>query len=310
MHFLYLGRNKEHLEQLRHNLQRGNIQVTQTSTPEHAFFLLLNESFNAIFIDSLDSGIVGHEVLASLESIHKDVEIVLIADPDGLDHYNRESLRRCFGYITHDVQAPHNLMVLNQLTDKITIKLRLEKLRNHSIVDGLTQLYNHAYIQQQLDEEIRHCSEPGDVLSFVIFDIDNFKNYNDTNGHPAGDRVLKGVAEIMMSSVRKFDLTGRYGGEEFVIVLPGTKLTSALRITERFRKKIAETKFEYGHLQPKGFVSASFGVATYDGKEINEKKQLIELADQALYRAKRGKKNCIWYYLHEDFHHYQPSLLN
>ncbi|CAM2067158.1 GGDEF domain-containing response regulator [Sulfidibacter corallicola] len=309
MNFLYVGRNEERTSALRHALARNNISFERTSTPEHAFFKILNEEITALFLDLGEPDINGQEVLTSLESINKDLEVVLITEARDIDGYRPELLRSCFGYVTSDILAPHNLMVLTQLTDKITIKARLEKLKNTSIIDGLTQLYNHAYIQQQIDEEIKLLAPTGDPISLVIFDIDHFKNYNDTNGHPAGDRVLKKIAEILTSSVRKFDLTGRYGGEEFVIILPGTKLTTALSVTERFRKKVVGHKFEFGHLQPLGFVSASFGVATLDHKDISDRRTLINRADQALYKAKNYKRNCIWYYLHGDYNHYQPSLV-
>lgn len=309
MNFLYVGRNETRTRALRQALARDNIHFERTSTPEHAFFKVLNEDITALFLDLGEPDINGQEVLTSLESINKDLEVVLITDQAEIDQYRPELLRSCFGYISPQIEAGHNLMVLTQLTDKITIKARLEKLKNTSIIDGLTQLYNHAYIQQQIDEEIKLLEPTGDPVTLVIFDIDHFKNYNDTNGHPAGDRVLQTIAELMTASVRKFDLTGRYGGEEFVIILPGTKLTTALSVTERFRKKVVSHRFEFGHHQPLGFVSASFGVATLDHKDISDRKTLIHRADQALYKAKNYKRNCIWYYLHGDYNHYQPSLV-
>lgn len=307
IHFLYMGDHQDRADYLRQSLKRDAIQTRHTPLPENAFFQVLHEPIAAIFIDLTDHSLDGVEILSTLQSLDRDLEIVLIGEKDDLRRLPNEVLRTCFGYISPEIKTPFNMMVLHQLTTKISLKARLEKLQNTSIVDGLTQLYNHAYIQERLSEEIAALKATNEPLSFVIFDIDNFKNYNDTNGHPAGDRVLKKVAEILSSSTRGFDVTGRYGGEEFVLILPGTKLIPALKITERFREKIAETQFEFSHKQPMGFLSASFGIAELDHKEISDKRTLIDLADQALYRAKRGKRNCIWYYMHKDFHRYQAA---
>jgi diguanylate cyclase (GGDEF)-like protein len=302
-----MGDHEDRVEALRKSLNRDAIQTRHTPLPENAFFQVLHEPISAVFVDLTDHSLDGVEILSTFESLDRDLEIVLIGEKTDLIRLPNEILRGCFGHISPEIQTPFNMMVLHQLTTKISLKARLEKLQNTSIVDGLTQLYNHAYIQERMTEEIEALKRTNEPLSFVIFDIDNFKNYNDTNGHPAGDRVLKKVAELLSNSTRGFDVTGRYGGEEFVLILPGTRLIPALKITERFRKKIAEAEFEFGHKQPMGFVSASFGVAELDHKEIKDKRNLIDLADQALYRAKRGKRNCIWYYMHKDFHRYQAA---
>lgn len=307
IHFLYMGDHDDRVEALRRSLNRDAIQTRHTPLPENAFFQILHETIAAVFVDLTDHSLDGKEILSTMESLDRDLEIVLIGEKSDLTRLPNEVLRGCYGYLTPDIETPFNMMILHQLTTKISLKARLEKLQNTSIVDGLTQLYNHAYIQERLSEEIAALKRTNEPLSFVIFDIDNFKNYNDTNGHPAGDRVLKKVSELLSNSTRGFDVTGRYGGEEFVLILPGTKLIPALKITERFRRKIAETQFEFGHKQPLGFLSASFGVAELDHKEISDKRTLIDLADQALYRAKGGKRNCIWYYMHKDFHRYQAA---
>ena len=304
MKFLYVGNSRERSEELERALGRANITLEYTSTPEHAFFIVLHEDVAALFVDLSDDQINGDEVLHSLESLDRELEVVLIASPDQLQAFSQPRLHICHGFLMPDIGMACNSIVLHQLTDKITLKKRLESLKNTAIIDGLTQMYNHAYFQQRLDEEIKLLQPEKEPITLVILDIDNFKNYNDTNGHPAGDRVLKKVAGILSSSVRKFDLTARYGGEEFVIVLPATSLATGLTVTERIRRRIVTTEFEFGHLQPLGFVSASFGVAMLDHFEISDKQKLIDNADQALYKSKNGGKNCIWYFQNEKFSPY------
>ena len=294
MKFLYVGQTTNRAAELEQALSRANMKLERTTSPEHAFFKVLHEDIAAVFLDLTDDQVNGEEALASLASIDKGAEVVLIAEAERLDRFNKESLRGCCGFLLPDIGRSINSMVLHQLTDKITLKMRLESLKNSAIIDGLTQLYNHAYFQQRLEEEINLLKPAGHLVTLVMLDIDNFKNYNDTNGHPAGDRLLKKLAALLSRSVRKFDLAARYGGEEFALVFPGASLNTALAVTERIRKRIVAADFEFGSSQPLGFVSASFGLAMLDHKTLTSKKALIVAADQALYKAKTNGKNCIW----------------
>ena len=308
MEFLYLGSKNERLNQLKQALNRSQIVLEQTDTPEYAFFKIVHKEIQGLFLDLTEPGFDGEELIGSFQSIGEEFELVLITEPEKINGFDANKLRFCFGYVTPNLTAPHNMMVLNQLTEKVLIKDRLERFRHSSILDGLTQLHNHAHFQQQLSEEIALRAPMREAVSLVLFDIDHFKNYNDTNGHPAGDGVLKKIAKMLDNAVRKIDFTARYGGEEFVIIFPGVSLKTALKVTERFRRKIAETDFEFGHRQPLGFVSASFGVACLDYKTVTGKADLINQADQALLKAKQHRRNCIWYHLGDSYHHYQGSL--
>jgi diguanylate cyclase (GGDEF)-like protein len=133
------------------------------------------------------------------------------------------------------------------------------------------------------------CSDRvGDSLAFVILDLDNFKQVNDTHGHQAGDAVLRQVGQVLLGGVRQVDLAGRYGGEEFALILPETDMPGALRLAERLRTMLEATAVEL----PDGKtlkVTASFGVALND--ELPSADELVAVADEALYVAKRAGKN-------------------
>ncbi|MDJ0837043.1 MAG: diguanylate cyclase [Acidobacteriota bacterium] len=308
MKFLYLGRERGRAEALNKALSRSQTTISLAGTPEAAFFKVLQEDIQAVFVDLADdSDINGAEVIANLCSLDKQVEIILIAEPGKVNPLGLENLRRCFGFITPNIGEPLNVMVLHQLTYKVSLRHRMDMLKTSAVIDGLTQLYNHAYIQRQLEEDIALLSENGEDLSLVLLDLDNFKHYNDTNGHPAGDKVLRKIAEILDKSVRKIDYAARYGGEEFIMVFPGANLWTCLQVAERVRAAIANTDFEFGHKQPMGFVSASFGAAMLDEQMVTTREMLIQIADQALYKAKRGNRNCIWYYQNGDYHEYTPA---
>ena len=124
----------------------------------------------------------------------------------------------------------------------------------------------------------------------MLFDIDNFKVYNDTNGHPAGDEVLKTIGDIVKDTSRSTDIPARYGGEEFAIILLETDEPGAIAKAENLRRMVEEHVFEYGKNQPGGKVTISIGVASYP-KHGPEKKDLISMADDALYRAKESGRN-------------------
>jgi diguanylate cyclase (GGDEF)-like protein len=127
----------------------------------------------------------------------------------------------------------------------------------------------------------------------ILLDVDNFKNYNDKNGHPAGDRLLIQVADIVRRSVRQIDIAARYGGEEFVVILPETDGEAAKRVAERIRSSLQALEFEGADRQPLGYLSASLGIAAFPAHGASGR-EIVASADAALYRAKtEGRNRCI-----------------
>jgi diguanylate cyclase (GGDEF)-like protein len=129
----------------------------------------------------------------------------------------------------------------------------------------------------------------------LMIDIDDFKNYNDVNGHLAGDQALKITAHGLKAELRQEDVACRYGGEEFCILLPQTPINEAAAIAERIRSKIADTPYPYGKNQPSGMVTVSIGISTLS-KHVETSAAVIEAADRALYSAKGKGKNRIEFY--------------
>jgi diguanylate cyclase (GGDEF)-like protein len=165
---------------------------------------------------------------------------------------------------------------------------RHRTVEQQALVDGLTGLANRRLGTAALEKELARAQRFGEPLSLVLTDIDDFKRINDRWGHPTGDEVLKVFADVLRASVREIDLAGRWGGEEFALLLPGTDLEGAREVAERVRRKLARTKF----LAPDGErirVTASFGVAAFP--EAPSQDQLVAASDGALYDAKRTGKN-------------------
>ena len=175
------------------------------------------------------------------------------------------------------------------------------RIRITAEMDGLTRVFNRRHLEQSLSELIyrtacaaydRRGTGPASVgsLSIFLFDIDNFKHYNDTNGHLPGDKLLQELARVVQDTIRKDDILGRFGGEEFLLILPNTSLTQALGAANKVREAIAARKFPFAERQPLGIVSVSGGVAEYpqDGMDTAA---LLRAADAALFEAKAQGRN-------------------
>lgn len=172
----------------------------------------------------------------------------------------------------------------------IEYALLYERTREIAITDHLTGLYNFGYFMEKLREERLRAERYQRMLSLVILDIDHFKKYNDTYGHPAGNEVLKMIAQIMRTQVRETDIVARYGGEEIAMILPEIGRKAAFEVAERIRVKVFETDFGQGEKQAGVKVTLSAGVATFPVDCANEE-ELIKRADVSLYQAKTHGRN-------------------
>lgn len=165
-----------------------------------------------------------------------------------------------------------------------------KKLEELATTDGMTGLTNFRQFSKLIDLEHARAKRYKSNYSVIFCDIDHFKKYNDQNGHPAGDALLKAYAKLLKESVRTMDVAARYGGEEFVVLCPETDLDNAALLAERICKIIASTKFPFGEKQPMGFISISIGVSAYpqDGETYQD---VLKGSDDALYQSKANGRN-------------------
>ncbi len=164
-----------------------------------------------------------------------------------------------------------------------------EKVRSLSIRDSLTGLFNHRHSMEQVAHEFGRVGRYEGGVSVLMIDIDHFKLVNDEHGHQAGDFVLREVSRILKDTLRVVDSLGRYGGEEFVAILPHTNREDAMQTAERLREAIAEHPFRVGPRELR--VTISVGAATYPSDRVDSPGGLIREADKALYRAKQAGRN-------------------
>jgi diguanylate cyclase (GGDEF)-like protein len=164
-----------------------------------------------------------------------------------------------------------------------------DKLLRISLTDGLTGVDNRRALEQRLHEMFEHSLRLHEPVSVLMCDIDHFKRVNDTYGHAAGDAVLKQFAAILKEEAREIDRVGRYGGEEFLLLLPGTVLDAAVTFAERLRQRVDAHTFSYegGTLKK----TVSFGVASWPHPKIQGREAMLKAADDALYVAKETGRN-------------------
>ncbi len=222
----------------------------------------------------------------------------LIDDPSGLKnllerdpsikepetvHFNQ----RVLSVYAATIRTPQGGVVGSAaLIRDITEEKRLEeRLRRLSTTDGLTGLFNRRHLDETLTTELERALRYNAPLSIMMFDVDHFKRFNDEHGHDQGDRVLQAIAQSLQEHVRKVDVPCRYGGEEFLAILPGTNQAGAIIVSERLRHAIEQMEVDGLN------VTISIGVASVPELDVRSSATLVEAADSALYRAKRAGRN-------------------
>jgi diguanylate cyclase (GGDEF)-like protein len=224
------------------------------------------------------------------QRIVSEIAVPLISEGRVIGVFNLESTRRAaFG--------PRDLRILTALAGYATIAIEnarlYEKTKRLAITDGLTELFNHRYLHETLERTLERCRRDERPLAVIMLEIDSFKRYNDTYGHQRGDDVLRTVADLLRKGSRASDIVARYGGDEFMIVLPYTSKETAAEIAERLRRAVEAYPFLLGE-NIVSSVTLSVGVAA-NPDDSDTVDALVDAVDRAQYTAKRsgGNKVCV-----------------
>ncbi len=292
-------------------LTDDNYDVTTAESAEEAMALFINEPFPLVITDVRMEGMSGLELLNRLRELSDDVQVVIITSHASLESAVSALRQGAFDYLVKPFNELEDISSvvkrgLEKRSELVGNRVLLQELKNNNealsefnvelcekvVRDGLTGLYNYRHFKDSLEVEVARSFRHKREFSLVFIDVDNFKIYNDTHGHPDGDALLIHLSQLMQERLRHADLACRYGGEEFVLLLPETPKQGAIIVAENLRKLIESTDFKGGDAQPLGRVSVSMGVATFpeDG-EVGS--LLMERVDQALYRAKKCGRNCV-----------------
>lgn len=305
-------------EIIREVLEQQGITVSTASNGVQALEVFAEQIIDVVLTDIRMEGMSGFQLMKRIQLLDPAVKIIVMTAHDSYDMVRRALQAGAYEYLDkplkkHDaitsavIRAYENVLLYREnanLVERVSIsndKLSIankrlvqlnKKLKQLAITDSLTQLYNRRYIDQVMRKEAQRRNRYQDPLSVIVLDVDNFKNFNDTHGHDGGDHALKVVSDSLTSCARGTDVVGRYGGEEFVVVLTKTSPYNARIFAERLRQQIESQVVQIG--EKSGQITVSIGIAGIDEKDVAiDGKTLLINADYALYEAKHKGRNCV-----------------
>ncbi len=281
-------------------LKEAGAEVTSVASAKEAFDFIKKQKVSLIILNNLLFDVEDYrEFCISIRSLEKttDLPIILLAQKQENIESKIEALRAGLvnDYIAlpahiEEIAARVNVFIeLRMLQEELELKNIL--LKNISITDEVTKVYNRWYLLDRITEEIEYVKRYNCPFSCLMIDLDYFKKINDQFGHPAGDCVLKELAHLLKNSIRKVDIIGRYGGEEFFLILPHTNLEGALILAERLRNKAMSYDF-CGSNEPLK-VTLSIGVVSFSSSDALTltRDEVIKKTDEMLYLAKKNGRN-------------------
>jgi len=280
-------------------LEKDGLEVTGVGSGQEALDAVAASPPDVILLDVEMPGLTGHDVCERLRHQESTCRIPIVfvtGSPDSggvvlaLALGGSDFVRKPYspGEIVARVR---NQVNIKRLQDQLAETNR--ELERMSVTDSLTGLLNRGALNQRLIDEMARAARHARPLSLIMFDVDYFKRYNDTHGHLAGDEVLKSVAGHLADGARQNDIVARFGGEEFCVVLPETAGAGALDLAERLCRSVWEANLPHESSPVADRVTVSGGLATCQPDGATRPETLVALADEALYRAKDGGRNCI-----------------
>ena len=278
---LIIEKDAAMVDQLDNTLKAAGYHTWVVADHKEGINLLHNNVFSVVITEMRSARM--NEDVQEVHKISKQTSVVVITPYSFISSAIEAMEAGAYGYITKPLNNSEIRIVTERAVEKyflLSSNEDKEFLVDLAVRDGLTGLFNRRYFNEMIMVEVNRLKRSPMSLSLLMLDIDNFKNYNDTQGHPAGDVLLKEAAKVFKNSVRPSDVVCRYGGEEFIIILPQTDKLAAKIVAERLR-----VQFE---LYLPATVSIGIASIPEDAQGISA---LIDKADGALYQAKKSGKN-------------------
>lgn len=264
-------------------LQEAGMLTHQVREPARVMEALHEFRPDLVLMDMYMPGCNGHELAKLIRQMPDHLSLPIVYLSSETDKRKQFSAMRvgAEGFLTKPIQPA-------DLVEAVAIRAeRMRELRMLMMRDSLTGLFNHTTIFQLLENALAAAGRQNTPLSFAMIDMDHFKSINDNYGHPVGDQVLLALARVLRQRLRHSDMVGRYGGEEFVAILPGVSADKAVSILDQLRGDFAKVRFQTG----KGEFTCSFSAGVASFPQIKCQDALCEAADKALYQAKRQGRN-------------------
>jgi diguanylate cyclase (GGDEF)-like protein len=276
------------LEIIERLLYYEGYDVTIASSGEEGVKKVEQEKPEVVLMDINLPGMDGTEALRRIRMINPIQCVIMLTAFATVDNAIQALKEGASDFVKKPFENEHLIHIVNQGLEKYKTLMEKEKLeeevRRLSITDDLTGLFNHRQFFKTLEVELTRMKRQKTSLSLLMFDLDNFKRYNDFNGHLEGDKVLKKIGEIVRHSIRyNVDSGYRYGGDEFAVLLIGASLDQALAIGERIRFSIEQTDFQN--------ITVSIGLSEY--RDLYDLEGFVKSADDAMYIAKHSGGNQI-----------------
>ena len=293
---LVVDDNPDNLEIIATRLRFRGYEAVLAERGDEAIEKVRETEPDLILLDIMMPDMDGYEVARRIRSDEAIpyIPIIVVTARDSTEDKVTGLDAGADDYLTKPINFPElearvrSMLRIKRLQDQLEEKNR--ELEELSISDGLTGLYNHRHMHELLQEEYERSGRTEEPLSVIMFDLDKFKDVNDTYGHQAGDRVLVELADILRESAREIDRLGRYGGEEFMAILPESDAEAARTFAERVRTNVENQQFDIQSDRPLR-MTISAGVATYPDDDADGPRRLVHYADQALYSAKNSGRN-------------------
>ena len=260
----------------------GRYHVVTTTDGRQVMDILRREPFDVMLLDMSMPAISGLDVLRQVTQAFEELPVIIVTGHGSIEIAVESMQAGAADFVTKPVPAA----VLHLRIQKALEHARTRRLAS---TDGLTEVYNHRTFQERLSQEIARADRYSRPLSVLMIDVDHFKVYNDTCGHPQGDIVLQDLARLLREMSRTSDTVARYGGEEFALILPETDSVGAQKIAQRLREQVEGYAFPGKEIMPGGTLTISIGVATH--APAGSRDALLQAADTALYTAKHEGRN-------------------
>lgn len=299
---LVVDDHPDNVEIIDARLSSRGYKVARASNGQEALDQVQAETPHLILCDVMMPVMDGYEVSRRVKNDESlpYIPIILVTARDSTQDKVDGLDAGADDYLTKPVNFPElearvrSMLRIKHLQDQLDQKNReLEvankKLRQLSITDGLTGLFNHRHVHELLHEEFERSKRSGEPIAVAMLDLDHFKRINDTYGHPTGDVILFETAHLLRETAREIDMPGRYGGEEFIAILPNTAEEAAAHFAERVRERVEQHTYRDDATEVR--MTVSCGVAASPGDGIDSPASLLKRADEALYAAKESGRN-------------------